>query len=288
MHLQIFFSSKQPKNKSTACSCIKRRPEPSALSVSLVVTSSPWGTHSPPPFLPFESLQPPSLHWVATVPHFRAASAVIVLEILVLLGQKPQKGTHDVVVAAAASLVVFSFLFQSQGPKPPFQTTKGNKLYRSPYSTKPRLFFFNTRTRFQIDLIDRKFQIFLMHKSSSSSSQKVCACARVRACVFFVRLLRAKEAHCVRTCHRSPPLLKIFHVMYPLSNTSRRSRASRQRQIASRNSSLCYLATPATLHPSLAAGLWKSQVAEPASLPACLPACQPASQRANRLSAYDT
>lgn len=80
--------------------------------------------------------------------------------------------------------------------------------------------------------------------------------------------LRAKQDHSVRTFHRPPPLLKIFHVMYPLSNTSSRSRASRQRQIASRNSSLCYLATPATLHPHQQQGYGKARSpSQPASQP---------------------
>lgn len=102
-----------------------------------------------------------------------------------------------------------------------------------------------------------------------------CICGYTHTCMNVIKIqepvperLRAKQDHSVRTFHRPPPLLKLFHVMYPLSNTSCRSQASRQRQIASRNSSLCYLATPGSyLTPSLAAGLWKSQVAEPASQP---------------------
>ncbi|XP_058028510.1 homeobox protein Hox-C9 isoform X2 [Ahaetulla prasina] len=41
--------------------------------------------------------------------------------------------------------------------------------------------------------------------------------------------LRAKQDHSVRTFHRPPPLLKIFHVMYPLSKAVEAERVDRDK-----------------------------------------------------------
>ncbi|KAL7975785.1 hypothetical protein Chor_012509, partial [Crotalus horridus] len=62
---------------------------------------------------------------------------------------------------------------------------------------------------------------------------------------------------------------EIFHVMYPLSNTSCRSRMSRQRQIASRNSSCVTLLhqIPYTLISSRAMEKPGRRASQPASQP---------------------
>ncbi|ETE68212.1 hypothetical protein L345_06004, partial [Ophiophagus hannah] len=288
MHLQIFFFSKQPKNKSTASSCIKRRPEPSALSVSLVVTPSPWGTR-PPPFLPIAST------------FLKPCSPLPSTGLQLYLTSKPPLlllNTRRCSSCRCLSCCVLVFLnggCGSQGPKPPFQTTKGNKLYRSPYSTKPRLYFFLTHARACVHPPTHPhIRVFKGSSANRFNRQKfllffslwefffffygviffflpesVCVCVRAcvcaRACVCF--LCAESQGGSLRE--------DLPSVTSPFKDLP----SSRQRQIASRNSSLCYLATPATLHPSLAAGLWKSQVAEPASQPASLPACQPANER---------
>lgn len=125
MHLQIFFPpSKLPKNKSTACSCIKRRPEPSALSVSLVVTPSPWGTRCPLLFCPlnvpflFSSpiSNPLPSTWLKLYLTSKPPLLLLYWKSWSFFDKKKttKKGTTRIVVAvaAAASLVVFSGILE--------------------------------------------------------------------------------------------------------------------------------------------------------------------------------